>query len=80
MRALSLPLVALVTLTLAPSAHGQIAISVNDNKVVLVNGAVQVVQNPAPDTMTVIDLKANPPRVTGEIPVPASVVVCNGCM
>lgn len=74
MRALSLPLVALVTLTLAPSAHGQIAISVNDNKVVLVNGAVQVVQNPAPDTMTVIDLKANPPRVTGEIPVPASVV------
>ena len=75
MRALSLMLAALVTLALAPSAAlAQIAISVNDNKVTLVNGVVQVVQNPAPDTMTVIDLTANPPRVLAEISVPASVV------
>ncbi|HKZ05188.1 MAG TPA: YncE family protein [Methylomirabilota bacterium] len=74
MRALRPTLVALVILALAPPAHAQIAISVNDNKVTLVNGAVQVVQNPAPDTMTVIDLKTNPPRVVAEIPVPASVV------
>lgn len=74
MRALSLMLTALVTLALAPAAAAQIAISANDNKVALVNGAVQVVQNPAPDTITVIDLKANPPRAIAEIPVPASVV------
>ena len=71
---LSLLLTAVVIMSLAPAALAQIAISVNDNKVTLVNGAVQVVQNPAPDTMTVIDLKANPPRVIAEIPVPASVV------
>lgn len=74
MRALSLMLTALVPLALAPAAAAQIAISANDNKVALVNGAVQVVQNPAPDTITVIDLKANPPRAIAEIPVPASVV------
>jgi DNA-binding beta-propeller fold protein YncE len=74
MRTLSPILAALVTLALAPAAPAQIAISANDNKVALVNGAVQVVQNPAPDTITVIDLKANPPRAVAEIPVPASVV------
>jgi DNA-binding beta-propeller fold protein YncE len=70
----SLLLTALLTLSLPPAALAQIAISANDNKVMLVNGAVQVVQNPAPDTITVIDLKANPPRAIAEIPVPASVV------
>lgn len=64
----------LLTLGLATAAEAQLAISVNDNKVVLVNGSVQVVQNPAPDTMTVIDLKGGTPRVIAEIPVPASVV------
>ena len=64
---------------LAVFAHGslaeaQIAISANDNKVVLVNGAVQVVKSPAPDTLTVIDLKASPPRVLAEIQAPTSVV------
>jgi len=54
--------------------RAEIAISANDNKVVLVNGATQVVQNPAPDTVTVIELKASPPRVLAEIPVPTSVV------
>jgi DNA-binding beta-propeller fold protein YncE len=70
----SLLLTALLVLSLPLAALAQIAISANDNKVMLVNGAVQVVQNPAPDTITVIDLKANPPRAIAEIPVPASVV------
>jgi DNA-binding beta-propeller fold protein YncE len=70
----SLLLTALLSLALVPDAFAQIAISANDNKVVLVNGAVQVVQNPASDTITVIDLKANPPRAVAEIAVPASVV------
>jgi len=64
----------LLILGMATAAQAQIAISVNDNKVVLVNGAVQVVQNPAPDTLTVIDLKGASPKAIAEIPVPASVV------
>ena len=55
-------------------AHAQIAISANDNKVVNVNGVVQVVRNPAPDTITIIDLKASPPKMLAEIEAPASVV------
>jgi DNA-binding beta-propeller fold protein YncE len=70
----SLLLTALLSLALVPDAFAQIAISANDNKVARVDGAVQVVQNPAPDTITVIDLKANPPRAIAEIPAPASVV------
>jgi DNA-binding beta-propeller fold protein YncE len=56
----------------APSA--QLALSANDNKVVLVNGVVTVVANPAPDTVTIIDLAGSPPKVVAEIPAPASVV------
>ncbi len=68
-------LAALVTiLAVAVTAHAQIAISVNDNKAVLDNGVVKIVANPAPDTVTIIDLKASPPRVIAEIQVPGSVV------
>lgn len=58
----------------AARAEAQIAISANDNKLVLVNGTVTVAQSPAPDTITVIDLGVSPPRAIAEIPVPASVV------
>ena len=40
----------------------------------LVNGAATVVQNPAPDTVAIIDLKQFPPKILAEIEVPASVV------
>jgi DNA-binding beta-propeller fold protein YncE len=63
-----------VLIAAAPGARAEIAISANDNKVVLVNGATQVVKDPAPDTVTIIDLKASPPRKVAEIEVPASVV------
>jgi hypothetical protein len=46
----------------------------NDGKVVLDNGVVKVVPNPAPDTVTIIDLGVTPPKVVAEIPVPGSVV------
>ena len=59
---------------LGSGAEAQLALSANDNKVVLDNGATKVVQNPAPDTVTIIDLKAQPPRVVAEVTVPASVV------
>lgn len=59
---------------LAPLAEGQLAVSANDNKVVLVNGRVTVVPNPPPDTVAIIDLKARPPRVVAQLEAPASVV------
>src|SRR5712691_10618180 len=70
-----LMLIALVTpLAMASLADAQIAISANDNKVMLVNGAVQVVKSPPADTVTILDLKASPPRVIAEIDVAVSVV------
>jgi hypothetical protein len=63
----------LATAANAPAARAQIAVSANDNKVVLVNGVVTVVSNPPPDTVSVIDLKTSPPRVIGEVPAPVSV-------
>ena len=56
------------------AAGAQIAISGNDNKVLLVNGVVTVVQNPPSDTVSIIELKASPPRVIGEVAAPVSVV------
>jgi len=67
-------LVLLAVLALATSAPAQLAVTSNDNKVMLDNGTVKIVQNPAPDTVTIIDLKASPPRVVAEIAAPGSVV------
>jgi len=69
-----LMLLAIVLFLLASTAFAQIAVSVNDNKVMLDNGTVKVVPNAPPDTLSVIDLKSTPPRVVSEIPVPGSVV------
>lgn len=67
-------LVLMAVLALATAAHAQIAVTSNDNKVRLDNGTAKIVPNPAPDTVTIIDLKASPPRVVAEIAVPGSVV------
>ncbi len=64
----------LSALVAAPPTEAQIAVSSNDNKVALVNGVVTVVRNPAPDTITILDLGAFPPRVLGELNAPGSVV------
>jgi DNA-binding beta-propeller fold protein YncE len=71
---LSAGLALLGLVALAPAAGAQIAVSGNDNKVILVNGVVTVVPNAPPDTVSVIDLKASPPRVIGEVQAPVSVV------
>ena len=55
-------------------AIAQIAVSANDNKAVLVNGANVVPDNPAADTVNIIDLGSAPPKVIGEVKAPASVV------
>jgi DNA-binding beta-propeller fold protein YncE len=49
-------------------------LSANDGKAVLVDGVNTVPANPPPDSVTVIDLSASPPKAIAEIPVPASVV------
>jgi DNA-binding beta-propeller fold protein YncE len=70
-----LPAAMLLALAAPPApAWAQIALSANDNKVVLVDGATRTARDPAPDTLSIIDLATTPPRLRGEIQVPASVV------
>ena len=57
-----------------PAAHGQLPLSINDNKVELVNGAATVGKSPRPDTLAVIGTKSWPPKVVAELDVPGSVV------
>jgi len=57
----------------APTARAEIAVSANDGKLKLVDGKTQVVKDGV-DTVSIIDLAANPPKSIAEIKVPASVV------
>ena len=59
---------------LSLGANAQIAVSANDNKAVLVNGVGTVATNPAPDTVSIIDLSAKPPKMIAELNAPTSVV------
>jgi DNA-binding beta-propeller fold protein YncE len=63
---------ALALLLPALPAAAQIALSGNDSKAVLENGTVRIVQNPPPDTVTILDLGAG--RVLGQVQAPHSVV------
>jgi DNA-binding beta-propeller fold protein YncE len=56
------------------AAAAQIAVSVNDNKMVLDNGVPKMVTNAAPDTVAIIDMRTMPPRLLDEIEAPGSVV------
>jgi YVTN family beta-propeller protein len=56
------------------AARAELAVSANDNKAILENGATKVVANPPADTVSIIDLSASPPKLVAEIEVPASVV------
>jgi Lactonase, 7-bladed beta-propeller len=58
----------------APGVSAQLAVSANDAKVKLVDGKVEVLTSPLPDTVTIIDMRANPPKVLAELEVPNSVV------
>ena len=59
---------------LAIGASAQIAVSANDGKSVLIEGVTSVPASPVPDSATIIDLGASPPKVIGEVKVPASIV------
>ena len=68
-------LVALTVLSLfSGDAAAQIAISANDNKVMLVDGVNTPVANPQPDTVTILDIGASPPKVLGELRAPTSII------
>ena len=54
-------------------AIGQIAVSANDGKSILDNGVTKVIAG-VPDTVAILDLNANPPKLLAEIEAPASVV------
>jgi DNA-binding beta-propeller fold protein YncE len=58
----------------AGTSRAQIAVSANDNKAVLVDGVNTVVRNPAPDTVTIIDLGAPTPRIVADLRAPNSVI------
>jgi len=61
-------------IALAPlAAQAQIAVSANDNKAYLDNGVAKTVPNAQPDTVAIIDLSANPPKLLAEFQAPASV-------
>lgn len=52
----------------------QLAVTANDAKVELVNDVSKVIANPVPDTVTIIDITASPPKVIAEVEAPTSVV------
>jgi DNA-binding beta-propeller fold protein YncE len=58
----------------AQAASAQLAVSANDNKAILVDGVGKMPDNVQPDTVAIIDLSAQPPKVIAELNAPASVV------
>ncbi len=58
----------------AAAAAAQVIVSANDNKLTLVDGVQTPATNPAPDTVTVIDMSTGQPKVLGEVRVPTSIV------
>jgi hypothetical protein len=47
--------------------RAQIAVSANGGKIALVDGVNTVPPNPGPDTVTILDLGASPPKITGTV-------------
>lgn len=62
-----------MTALFSQAAQAQLAVSANDGKVRMDNGAVSTVPN-NPDTVAIIDLGQSPPRLIAEIDAPASIV------
>jgi DNA-binding beta-propeller fold protein YncE len=73
-RRMAAAMAAAITTSMALTAHAEIAVTSNDNKVTLDNGVIKVVKNPAADTVSIIDLKTSPPKIIGEVKAPSSVI------
>ena len=56
----------LIVLLFALPVRAQIAVSANDTTEILVDGARVMVPDAPPDTVTLIDLSARPPRIIAE--------------
>ena len=72
-------LAAVVSLALAVALQGraaavEFAVSANDGKAALENGASVTLKAPVADNVLVLDISARPPKVIGEVEAPASVV------
>ena len=63
----------LATFAIAAGTRAQLAVSSNDTKVINVDGVNKIVENPAPDNVTIVDLGVSPPKVIGQINAPGSV-------
>jgi len=64
-----------ILLTVLPTAAlAQLAVSANDAKVSLKDGATVVNPHPAPDTASIIDLNVFPPKIVATVEAPASVI------
>ncbi|WP_454760274.1 beta-propeller fold lactonase family protein [Caulobacter segnis] len=67
--------VAAIGLLVSPCVgYGQIAVSANDGKQVLEDGEQVVPAKPLPDTVSLIDLGASPPKLLGSVAAPTSVI------
>jgi len=66
--------VAAACCTLTSISRAEVAITVNDNKWVLIDGVAQAPTTVVPDTISIIDLSVSPPRLVREIEVPGSVI------
>ena len=71
---LSVPALCLAAFAIVTPASAQLAVSSNDTKVINVDGVNKIVENPAPDNVTIIDLGVSPPKVVGQLNAPGSVV------
>src|SRR3954468_10967473 len=74
LRMLVLPGLLAAAIAAASPSSAQIAVSANDNKIVNIDGVNKIVENPAPDNVTIIDLGASPPKVIGQLDGPGQVV------
>jgi DNA-binding beta-propeller fold protein YncE len=62
----------LIVLLFARPVRAQIAVSANDTTDTLVDGVYVTNPNAPPDTVTLIDLSAHPPKIIGELNAPSS--------
>ena len=62
----------LIVLLFALPVRAQIAVSANDTTEILVDGARVMVPDAPPDTVTLIDLSARPPKIIAELQAPSS--------
>lgn len=65
---------ALAVLVLVSPARADLAVTANDAHSAIVDGVLGPVENPAPDTVSIIDVGHYPPRVVTTVAAPTSVV------